>query len=323
MYNNDFGADADVGEGEGEAGWCCYKIVDHVIDTGLIDAKYLSYLHGIRSGLLAVEDIQDERYRTYEMYYEAVCAGSCHLLNVPPQYLTFSICFKALSIGKRFLNTIRYVPEEYLIDSPELCLAAIECNPFAMQYVPEIQKTPEFYKRAIRANPSVLKWIDPSKITYSMAKLAASLEGATLQDVPMKFRTQLVCELAVENDPGAMEHVVAVSLSLAEKVYRRTIQPSSIAFKDIPLATRRKSSGLCFVAVLVDGLNLEFVPEHWKSLHLCAAAVRQNIEAKQFIEQSAQHICVAMSKLSMDATDEKDADHEIIYWEDASDVSDE
>jgi len=67
-------------------------------------------------------------------------------------------------------------PEEF--KTPELCLAAVQNNGHALEYVPGELKTPEFFLTAAQTNGAALKYV-PEALLIAGLRLAAARDKNT------------------------------------------------------------------------------------------------------------------------------------------------
>ena len=107
-------------------------------------------------------------------------------------------------------------------------------------------------------NEEYQKWLDEVK-----------KNGMELENVPEKYKTMEMCEMAVDYHGQFLEFV---PLELRTKeLCELAVSTSGWALEFVPIDMRTPE--LCEIAVKEDGLNLEFVPEELKTFEFCDMVV--------------------------------------------------
>jgi hypothetical protein len=214
-----------------------------------------------------------EKYRTNEIYLNAIKQNGCNIKYIPDNLLTKELCELAVKqngwcikdISSNFLTkelyelavqsngeALYYVPKKQL--TYELCKMAVKQNGEALFYTPKALKTDELYELAVQSNGNSLRIIPLKSITSELCKLAVQQKGNSLSYVPDEYRIKELYEIAIKNDGISLYYV-------PEKL---------------------KTPALCELAVQNDGYALQFVPEHLKTKKICELAIKQNFKAFQY-----------------------------------------
>jgi hypothetical protein len=92
---------------------------------------------------------------TYNDYLNLVKNDGCYLKDIPEEFFTYELLFTALSTNGYALK--------YIIKSPllneDLCLIAVNNNPFALKFVPEHYRSNKLIEIAMEKNPWVIKYL--------------------------------------------------------------------------------------------------------------------------------------------------------------------
>ena len=245
-------------------------MLDHVLKSGLIDSTYVKYLYGILSGTVDLDDI-DDRYKSHELYYEAVASTTTkyYLPKVPRKFRSLKMCRKAVeATGDIYPNVISFVPEEYLDD--DLIATAVKLNGSALYHVNPLEKR-----------------------TYRICKLAVTQRGSTLQNVPDNVKSRLICWIAVANCPDALQFVPKRFRSNA--LYELAVSAKGSALKFVPRSKR--TLRICTIAVRSEGAALRYVPTPLKTMYLSTIAVESDGMALRFVKK--KYITYEMCKVAV------------------------
>lgn len=141
-----------------------------------------------------------QKFRTKKIFEIAV-KNSTNEFNSPLQFLTKKMIKR--SMCKHHYEWIK-----------NLCITAVQNCGKSIKFVPWRiinDMTPEIYEMSIRSDPhSIGTIIIINKNTVIIDKLilfAIETNGITLGDIPEKFRTQELCEIAVRNNGDALQFV--------------------------------------------------------------------------------------------------------------------
>ena len=193
---------------------------------------------------------------------------------------------------------ISFVDQAVLTE--EMCLAAIESNPYAFRYLPPRFQTEKVCVHAFENDPDLIRWFPEEYITEQVALKAVENSGYNLEYLPDKYKTKKICLIAVSD----------ASYSIIKYV------PFSVLDKEIVLAyLRNASSGpsilqmipktvwdydVCLAAVEKAGRDLQFVPQEFIDEKMCLHAVQNCSGACEFVPERLFSEELAMAAVSHD-----------------------
>jgi hypothetical protein len=157
-------------------------------------------------------------------------------------------------IIKKDGKKIRNLPDKS--KSYELCLLAVQQDPYALDYV---NQTEELCKLAVRQDGKALQYVKNQ--TEEICKLAVQQDGLALYYVELK--TEELCQLAVKQNANALKYV------------------------------KNQTEEICKLAVQQDGYALQYVKEEFQTEEICQIAVKKNGKALQYVNEKlkTEEIC--------------------------------
>lgn len=220
------------------------------------------------SGFNTVEDRKNGRLYLNNQYFKTYSLP--HLMRWPDvinPVLAFNGCY------------IAFVKREIITE--EMCISAIESNPYSISYIPTELQTEKLFLLAFEKDPNLIRHIPEEYITAELALKAIECSGYNLEYIPDKYKTRQVCLLAVANN-GDIEDV-----------------PTAIVDKEIALTFLHNTSShfqilqkipkeiwdydVCLKAVERAGRDLQYVPPQYVDYNMCFAAVRNTSSAAKYI----------------------------------------
>lgn len=192
--------------------------------------------------------------------------------------------------------------------TPEVCMIALEQNPYALKFVPDPtldmyllglkedytilrkiqEKMPEAldadaYMRAVRNNPHCFKDVPDEFKTEAMCLHAVRHHGDGIGYVPKSLATEEMCVEAVRNQAMAINSVYAAHPGLAtEEVCFAAVEKDPTVFQYIHRAD--KTEELCLYAVGRRGMNLTHVPDEMRTQEMDRIALENEPDVARFVE---------------------------------------
>jgi hypothetical protein len=212
---------------------------------------------------------------------KAVVRGTTYCKDVPREKLTETFVFAFVS-KKRY--GLRYIP--ILMRTPEICLAAVNQDGCALEYVPIRRLTvgmvpPEICLSAVTENGLAIEYfpigmpINIGMRTRDICLAAVNQNGYALKYVPEEIRTRDICLAAVIRNGGALEYVPKAMIT--PEICLAAVSRCGGALGYVPKAMITPE--ICLAAVSLNGFALQYVPEEMRTLDICLAAITKNIEA--------------------------------------------
>jgi hypothetical protein len=230
---------------------------------------------------------------------------------------------KALQYALHYGFIFDNFPMQFM--TPEICLAAVYCNPCSLEQVPSCHKTEDLCRIAVNVNGIALRFVPRDMIDESLCFLAIRTEryltdyAEVLSFVPNEFMSRMLCLEAVERNGTALKYVPddlkhfeiclaavkSVKNELMEEVLghvpKRTldspdfwlyaVKGGTSLLKNDPLRfvpDRFKTQDVCLAAVQTVGTALEFVPDNLKTKEMCVAALKSGGEALEYVPEKLQ-----------------------------------
>lgn len=180
-------------------------------------------------------------------HYKLQIENGLTLQYIPKHYQTLELTMIAL---KKNINQFEFVLKQY--KTKELCQFIIKQNPSLIQDLPKKYKTKEFCKEIIKKYKLTLKFIPNEEkikqkkwtIKYTLEKnkmnenwKQAIKKGLPLENVPEEYKTQELCEMALDQN--------------------------NEAFKFMP--EKYKTKKICGIALRQNPSLLQYVPEKYKT----------------------------------------------------------
>jgi hypothetical protein len=169
---------------------------------------------------------------------------------------------QALSVAiikeSRNLYLFRCLPTH--LKSKETCLAAVDSDGKALEYVPENLKDRAMCLTAVKRTGQALWVVPPTERDEEICLTALKTDGEALKDIPLDLINRKVYLTAVNSNGNA--------LSL--------------------ISDEEKDPEICLAAVQNCWKALQSVPEPLKSWEICLAAVEQDLNAFKWIPEHIQ-----------------------------------
>jgi hypothetical protein len=153
----------------------------------------------------------------------------------------------------------------------------------------------EICELAVKQHSNALEFVKANAMKdeqyLEICKLAFRHKGFnTLQYVPNLKRTFKICELAVKNNPFALEYVLVNNMRIEQysEICRIAIINNGIVLKYIPY--NKKTYEICKLAVQNNGQALNSVSYYYKTFEMCKLAIQNdgfvllNINLKHYVE---------------------------------------
>lgn len=170
----------------------------------------------------------------------------------------------------------------------EACNTGLQAHPSSLKFVPPEHMTPEMCDHCVSADPRLLCFVPDALKTADMCKQAVAACASTLQFVPKALADQTMRSEAFAADVGTLMHFPAelitgdMCIAFLER-YRLWVRavPDHVwqqsEYKDRLLALvhpdYRTQAG-CDTQFAVDPLNIEYVPEPFRTEAMCRSFVR-------------------------------------------------
>ena len=183
---------------------------------------------------------------------------------------------------KRERESIELVRKDWkaltkVLQSPKICLAAVNNNGCALKHCYKVLKTPELCMAAVLNNPLALRYCETKTPELCMA--AVQKEGIMLEFCDEQ--TDALCEAAVREDGLALQFVKNQTPDLCSAAVRE----NGLALEFV----KNQTPDLCSAAVAKNGMALKFV--HKQTPVLCEKAVTQNFAALMDVRNQTPEIC--------------------------------
>jgi len=152
---------------------------------------------------------------------------------------------------------IEYMPDEF--KTCEVCLAAVRQDGYTLKYVPEKFRTYEMCLAAIQQSDGALEDVPEQLRTYEICLAAVQNYGDELRNVPEQFRTYEMCLAAAQNkiEYSGFECVPEEFRTL--KFYLLAVQHNGRMLKYVP--EEFVTSEFLLKAVQFDTWNIHYIPD--------------------------------------------------------------
>lgn len=140
--------------------------------------------------------------------------------------------------------------------------------------IPHMVKWPDICLALVKSNPSFIKYVNPNMITQEMYIMAVSVDkkGHIIKDIPLEFRTEELCMLALEKDPDNIEYIPEEYLN--EEVCLETVKKRGDVLACIP--EQFMNYDICLAAMAYANPPLKDVPEKLIDKKMCLVALEHN-----------------------------------------------
>jgi hypothetical protein len=142
----------------------------------------------------------------------------------------------------------------------EICLAAVQENGHALEYVPEDLKTPELCLAAVQKHGRTLEYVPEDLKTPEIYLAAMTYNADAFLKIPMEMRTREICLIALKTYGSILDHI-----------------PDALKTEDFYLAA---------VKVNENGKALKYTPKNFRTPEVCAAAVEKSSDALEYVPEN-------------------------------------
>lgn len=222
------------------------KVVEHFDQEGMTP-KFLEKV--VKANPHCLEYIKN---KTPLMCKVAISFHKPNIEYVPKEMITYELASLALTkrVGDYLVHhcLLQFIPQE-LIDY-NLCLKAVEQNGLNVQYVPLEFQTPELLKVAVLDDGNSLSFIknqttelcllgfteDSNPIEHVLNKnyeiyfQMVKTKPKTFKDVPVKFRDDKMCMMAVKSDGLNLEYCPRQSFELCRIAVENNVYAFNFCF---------------------------------------------------------------------------------------------
>jgi hypothetical protein len=121
---------------------------------------------------------------------------------IPPELKTPEMCMAAV---KQDGYALVWVPNE--LRTPDLCLVAIKQDGDALRYVPNKLKTPDLCLAAVTQDGAAIQYVPNELRTPDLCMAAVTQDGIAIRYVPNELRTPDLCMAAVKKNANTLQYV--------------------------------------------------------------------------------------------------------------------
>lgn len=152
-----------------------------------------------------------EKFKSMEIYHEAVKSKGNILKRLPKEVKTPQMCLDAV---KREGKMLWYVPAEF--KTMELCLEAVTQDGIALNSVPDKFKTAKMCLEAVKSNGKALKFVPENLKTYELCREAVNQNIFASEYVPHEFTEEISKHIFF------FEDIVSIDDNSIQKILRET-----------------------------------------------------------------------------------------------------
>ena len=168
----------------------------------------------------------------------------------------------------------------------KICVAAIEQNPEAIQYVYPECMTDIVKMTAVTKDSTMLKYIDDQ--TEELCLIAVTRYPNTIQYVSPECMTNTVKMTAVKKDPAMLKYIDDQTDELCLEAVKQN--PKMLQY------VNNQTEEICLKAVSMDGLTLAWAVV--QSDDICLEAVKQDPYAIEYVNEKTKEICLKAVQLN-------------------------
>ncbi len=150
--------------------------------------------------------------------------------------------------------------------TPEMCKAAINQNPKALQYASRACIDKRICLAAVKKDGNVFRYVPSKFITKEMCLLAVEADAELLNNVPDNLRTREICLLAVTKKPETLHYI------LHERRYE--------------ILNEKTSAQLLNSLVQINIKWLMYMPDCRKGIFICLTYIKNDFSTSQFLPMS-------------------------------------
>lgn len=137
----------------------------------------------------------------------------------------------------------------------------------------------------LESNGEFLQCIPRKTKTLELCEKAVRRTGSAIRHVPRDLISESLWEIALSQDGTALRHLGA-GAKLEDRFLEIAIRQNGLSLEYVPIHKRTLS--LCKIAVQQNGKALGFVPEHLRSRELYEEAVSSNGHALEYVPVSSR-----------------------------------
>ena len=237
------------------------------------------------SGFNTEEDRKNGRLYLNEQYSETYSLP--HLMRWPDVIIPV-LAFNGIYIA--------FVKSE--IVTKEMCISAIESNPYSLRYIPPGLLTEKLVLLAFEKDPFLIRHIPQEFITEEMALKAVECSGNNLEYIPDKYKTRQVCLLAVNNNADIEDVPAAI---VDKELAQAFLENSSSCFQILQKIPKEIwDYDICLKAVEKAGRDLQYVPAEFIDYNMCFSAAQNTSSAVDYIPENLFTEELALALVSHD-----------------------
>ena len=170
--------------------------------------------------------------------------------------------------------------QEYMNQTPEICLEAVKKYGYALKYVEN--QTPEICLEAVKNNGYALQYVENQ--THEICLEAVKKYGVALQYV--KKQTPKICLEAVKNNGFGLSFVK----NQTPEICLEAVKNNGYGL----LFVKNQTPEICLEAVKNNGYALQYVKK--QTHEICLEAVKKYGDALQYVENQTPEICLEAVK---------------------------
>ena len=202
------------------------------------------------------------------------------VLNILASQLFIPSSTSAQALVLFFLSeegSIQDIPSHYL--TPDVYLAGFHLQKIPFDLLPDSVKTDSFIEEACQIRgEEIFNKLDPQLLTEDicLSALTADTNAISLKDIPMSFRTLIICEFALQQDVLQFRYV-------PKKLLNQDFcnqYPAALQF----IPADFKTLELCKSALHLNESLLAFVPKHFINKSLVNKMIKQSKTPNPFLE---------------------------------------
>jgi len=216
------------------------------------------------------------------------------LCNVPKQFVTTEVCLAAIYCNP---HALQHVPSWLM--SEHLCYVAVNLNGAALEHVPKEFMSEHLCHLAIETErcqgedyTQALSFVPREFMSRSLCLKAVERNSMSLKHVPYEFQFPEICLAAVRNcEPHMLGELLGYVEDKDRSFWLSALLGDVGGLKNNPLEflpEPMRSKKMCMAAVKACGLALEFVPSKLKTREMCIAALNRDGRALEFVPKKLQ-----------------------------------
>ena len=156
--------------------------------------------------------------------------------------------------------------------TPQVCLAAVQQNGYAIRFLTEAQRSPEVCLAAVRHDGRAIEHLTEAQRTPEICLAAVSGWGDAIRFLTEAQRSPEVCLAAVQQFGDAIQHLTEAQRS--PEVCLTAVSRWGPAIQHLTEAQRTPE--ICLAAVKEWGFAIQYLTDAQPSPEVCLAAVQQD-----------------------------------------------